>query len=179
MTSEKASFGFTESPFWMRTRISNQSDKVENFIIELDYPLLDSVHFQVEIPGAEAMVASTGDTLPFYPRQVDNPGNMMRFQLRPQQRAEIYIRVQTQGSVILPLQLWQEQHFFESASREQKVHFFYYGAVSVIILINLAVFFTLREKLYLYYAFAIAGIWCFSLRAGATFIKSLSLISPS
>lgn len=161
MTPEKASFGFTESPFWIRTRIHNQSDKVENFIIELDYPLLDSVLFQVQIPRTETFSIKTGDTLPFYPRHVDNPGNLMRFQLLPLQQAMIYIRVQTQGSVLLPLQLWQEKHYFEAASAEQKVHFFYYGAVSVIILINLAVFFTLRERLYLYYALAIAGYLVF------------------
>jgi len=49
----------------------------------------------------------------------------------------------------------------EAAANEQKLHFFYYGSLAVIILINLAVFLTLREKLYLYYALAISGYFLF------------------
>ncbi|XOV81166.1 MAG: EAL domain-containing protein [Aestuariibacter sp.] len=161
MSSERASFGFTESSFWLRTSISNHNERVSNFVLELDYPLLDSVSFMGIHSTGTSFSFSTGDTLPFYPRHIDHPSNLLRFQLAPQERIEVYIRVQTEGSMILPLKLWEERAFFEIASVEQKIHFYYYGAVSVIILINLAVFFTLRERLYLYYAVAIAGYLVF------------------
>ncbi len=161
MTAEQASFGFTASPFWLHTEVVNKSANVRNFVIELDYALLDSVAFKAVKSDGTASELSTGDTLPFYPRHVEHPSNLFQFQLAPEEQVDIYIRVQTQGSVILPLLLWEEQAFFEAAAVEQKVHFYYYGAVSVIILINLAVFITLRERLYLYYALAIAGYLVF------------------
>lgn len=161
MTSEQASFGFTQSPFWLRTVVLNDSDRVMNLILEIAYPLLDSVAFKATKNDGTAIDFSTGDALPFYPRQVDHPNNLLRFQLAPQESIPIYVRVQTEGSMLLPLALWQEQAFFESAAVEQKIHFYYYGAMSVIILLNIAVFATLRERLYLYYAAAIAGYFVF------------------
>ena len=161
ITSDNASFGFTESPFWIRTRVLNDSDTVKNFILEVDYPLLDSVAFQAFKSDGSVIRLTTGDTHSFYPRHVDQPGNLIRFQLFPQEHIPVYIRVQTEGSLLLPMLVWEEQSFYESAAVEQKVHFYYYGAMSVIILINIAVFFTLRERLYLYYAIAITGYLVF------------------
>jgi EAL domain-containing protein (putative c-di-GMP-specific phosphodiesterase class I)/GGDEF domain-containing protein len=161
MSTEEASFGFTTSPFWARTKVFNDSEQVKNFIIEVDYTLLDSVSFKAQKVTGEVFELSTGDNLPFYPRQVDHPGNLFRFQLMPHEELPIYMRVQTQGSLIIPLYLWEELHFFEVAAAKQKFHFFYFGAVSVIILLNFAVFFMLRERLYIYYATAITGYLVF------------------
>lgn len=86
---------------------------------------------------------------------------LLRFDLQPEQIKTVFVRVETAGSMILPLKVWRENDFFSAAANEQKLHFFYYGSLTVIILINLAVFLTLREKLYLYYALAIAGYLLF------------------
>lgn len=161
MTSDSASFGFTSSPFWLRTKVLNDTEDVKNFVIEIDYPLLDSVVFQATDKQGNVTQLKTGDTLPFYPRHIDKPGNLFQFQLVPQEQLIVYIRVQTEGSMILPLFIWEAQDFFEATAAEQKFHFFYYGAAGVIILINFAVFLTLRERLYLYYAIAIAGYLLF------------------
>jgi EAL domain-containing protein (putative c-di-GMP-specific phosphodiesterase class I)/GGDEF domain-containing protein len=161
MSSTKASFGFTTSTFWVRTELSNDSDEVRNFIVEIDYTLLDSVTFRAIKNDGTVMQLATGDTAPFYPRHVDHPSNLFRIQLSPNEQVPIYMRVQTQGSMIIPLLVWEEQYFFEAASVEQKFHFYYFGALSVIVLLNFAVFFLLRERLYLYYATAITGYLLF------------------
>ena len=103
----------------------------------------------------------TGDTRPFYPRDVDHPSMLFRFQVAPDNLKTLYIRVATQGTMVVPLQIWHQSDFYEAAANEQKLHFFYYGSLAVIILINLAVFLTLRERLYLYYALAISGYFLF------------------
>ncbi len=63
--------------------------------------------------------------------------------------------------MVVPLRLWRQKDFYEAVANEDKLHFFYYGSLTVIILINLAVFLTLREKLYLFYALAIFGYLVF------------------
>lgn len=161
ISAENASFGFTDIPYWIRTSIHNRGAEVTNIIVELDYPLLDDVTFKAQYSNGRSETFTTGDTKAFYPRHIDHPSNLLRVQLAPDERVTIHIRVQTEGSMILPLQYWAEQAFFEAMAIEQKIHFYYYGAVSAIILINLAVFFMLREKLYLYYAIAIAGYFIF------------------
>ena len=76
--------------------------------------------------------------------------------------------------MILPFKIWQEKDFFEAAAAQQKVHFFYYGVLSIIVIINLAVFITLRERLYLYYALASFGYLVF-FSASKGFVHQLFL----
>lgn len=152
-----ASFGFSPSQFWLRLNINNAESKTKNMVFEIGYPLLDDVTFYVIYQTGETLSSDTGDTKSFYPRDVDHPNMLIRFQLQADESADLYARVQTKGSMILPIRLWQENDFFEFAAKEQKFHFFYYGFLTVIMLINLAIFFTLREKLYLYYSLATSG----------------------
>ena len=152
-----ATFGITQSAYWLRFALSNQTSRNLNLIAELGYSQLDDVVFYVFSGEQQVKELKTGDSRPFYPRDVDHPSILLRVPMAPEATKTVYVRVETSGSMILPLRVWQQQAFFEAASYEQKLHFFYYGSLSVIILINLAVFLSLREKLYLYYALAITG----------------------
>ncbi|UZE95282.1 EAL domain-containing protein [Alkalimarinus alittae] len=159
--SGSSNFGVTTSPYWLRFSLKNITSKHINLITTLDYPQLDDVVFYVYSGNKKVHEFATGDARPFYPREVDHPNMLLRVNLIPEEIKTIYIRIQTEGSMILPLQIWHENLYFSAASKEQKLHFFYYGCLTIIMLINLAVFLFLREKLYLYYSLAIAGYLLF------------------
>ncbi|QKE65238.1 EAL domain-containing protein [Aquipseudomonas campi] len=156
-----ASFGLTPSAYWLRFTISNQTPLNLNLIAELGYSQLDDVAFYAYAGGALVKELKTGDSRPFYPRDVDHPSMSLGVSLAPEEMKTVFVRVATGGSMIVPLRIWREQAFFEAAADELKLHFFYYGCIFVIILINLAVYLSLREKLYLYYALALFGYLLF------------------
>ena len=156
-----ATFGLTQSAYWLRFAISNQTPLNLNLIAELNYAQLDDVVFYVFEGDTLVKQLKTGDSRPFYPRDVDHPSMLLRASLAPDEMKTVYVRIATAGSMIVPLRVWREQAFFEAAAYELKLHFFYYGSILVIVLINLAVYLSLREKLYLYYALAIIGYLLF------------------
>lgn len=155
------SFGFSDSQYWIRLGLHNLSQRHENFVFEISYPLLDLVSFYAVRSDGRIRYLDVGDMRPFGLRDIHHPSMLFRIKLDPGETADLYARVRTNGSVILPVRLWLENAFFEFAAQEQKFHFFYYGALSVIILINLAVFISLREKLYLFYCLATLGYLLF------------------
>ncbi|WP_303287578.1 EAL domain-containing protein [Marinobacter sp. SS8-8] len=159
--SGKATFGITGSAYWLRLSVQNQTRQDQLLIAELAYPQLDDVVFHEFSGNTLLREFRTGDTRPFYPRDVDHPNMLLRFQLAQDTTKTLYIRVATAGSMVVPLRLWRQKDFYEAVANEDKLHFFYYGSLTVIILINLAVFLTLREKLYLFYALAIFGYLVF------------------
>ncbi|MGM0766757.1 MAG: EAL domain-containing protein [Pseudomonadota bacterium] len=161
VASGSATFGITPSAYWLRFGLENQTPERLNLVAELAYSQLDDVIFYVIAEDETVREVRTGDARAFYPREIDHPNMLLRLDLRPGEVQTVYVRVQTAGSMILPLNIWRGNDFFSAAANEQKFHFFYYGSLTVIILINLAVFLTLREKLYLYYALAIAGYLLF------------------
>jgi len=152
-----ATFGLTKSAYWLRFAVRNQTQRNLNLIAQLSYSQLDDVVFYVYSGGALVKELKTGDSRPFYPRDVDHPSILLRTSLAPDEMNTVYVRVATAGSMVVPLRIWREQAFFETAAYELKLHFLFYGGMLVIILINLAVYLSLREKLYLYYALAISG----------------------
>ena len=156
-----ATFGLTQSAYWLRFSIKNQTPLNLNLIAELGYSQLDDVAFYVYAGNVQEKQLKTGDGRPFYPRDVDHPSMLLRITLAPEEIKTVYVRVATAGSMIVPLRIWREQTFFETAAYELKLHFFYYGCIFVIVLINLAVYLSLREKLYLYYALALSGYLLF------------------
>lgn len=159
------SFGFSDSQFWLRLNIINAAINTNNLVLEIAYPILDDTTFYLINQNGSVRALDTGDTKPFYPRDIEHPNMLMRFQLEAGESVDIYARAKTKGSMILPVKIWQENDFFEFAAREQQFHFFYYGCLFIIILINLAMFFTLREKLYLYYSLATTGYLLFFITA--------------
>lgn len=159
--SGKTTFGFKTTPYWLRFSVQNNTSQGLDLIAGLNYSQLDNVIFYVFDDENLVHEFATGDTRPFYPREVDHPAMLLQLNLSPEQLKTVYVRVQTNGSMILPLQIARSHHYFESVAKEHKLHFFYYGSLTVIILINLAVFLTLREKLYLFYSLAISGYLLF------------------
>lgn len=158
-----AGFGFRESSFWIRLALRNDAPATRTFVLELAYPLLDQVVFHAQREDGSVRMLETGDARPFHPRDIDHPNILMRLPMVAGEQLSIWASVKTEGSMLLPLRIWQETRFFEETAEEQKFHFFYFGALTTIILINLAVFFTLRERLYLFYALAVSGFLLFFL----------------
>ena len=157
----RATFGLTQSAYWLRFSVRNPTPIHQNLIAELAYSQLDDVVFHVLDDGVAVKTLRTGDSQAFYPRDVDYPSMLLRVPLAPGEMKAVFVRIATSGSMVVPLMIWREQAFFESAANELKLHFFYYGCIFVIILINLAVFLSLRERLYLYYALALVGYLLF------------------
>ncbi|GAA3965185.1 hypothetical protein GCM10022278_23760 [Allohahella marinimesophila] len=156
-----ATFGISDESYWLRFSVRNETDYRRDLIAELAYPLLDDVVFHVFSGEERIDTFATGDTRPFEPRQVDHPNMLLRFVLASHETKTIYVRVRTDGSMILPLKVWRENQFFEAAAKEQKLHFFFFGCLTIIIMINMAIFLKLWERLYLFYALAIAGYLLF------------------
>lgn len=161
VANDNATFGISDDAYWLRFAVRNDSAYRRDLIAELAYPLLDDVVFHVLSNGEKLSEFATGDTRPFKPRQVDHPNMLLRISLAAEEVKTIYVRVRTDGSMILPLKVWRENQFFEAAAKEQKFHFFFFGCLTIIIMINMAIFLKLREKLYLFYALAIAGYLVF------------------
>ncbi|OZG74450.1 hypothetical protein BTA51_05430 [Hahella sp. CCB-MM4] len=159
-------FGYSRSQFWTRFALHNQGKTVGHYVVEVGYPQLDQVEFFLFSNGRLEKELLIGDRHPFQPREIDHPNFLLRVPLEPGQSKTIYIRTQTEGAMQYPLRVWQEKAFFEAASAETKLHFYYYGLITMMILLNIAIFVMLREVTYLYYALALLGnmVFFFCLR---------------
>lgn len=148
-----ANFGYQKHPFWYRFDIANPRNESISQIVELAYPLLDSLDYY-RFDGESELVQflHTGDKAPYNSRLIDHPNFLFPLNLGPHETVSIYLKVVTAGSQLVPLVLWNDIELFSTLSREAEVHAAYFGIVLVIVFLNLMIFFGLREKVFLYYA---------------------------
>lgn len=147
-----ANFGYKPYPYWYRFNITNPSSRPVKHIIEISYPLLDSVDYYHFNDESLVQHILTGDRLPYADRLIDHPHFLFPISLNAGETGSFYIRAMSAGSQLVPLKLWDSTEIFVFLAKEDSLHAMYLGVVSVVIFFNMLIFFALREKMYLYYA---------------------------
>ncbi|EPG72636.1 7TM diverse intracellular signaling [Leptospira fainei serovar Hurstbridge str. BUT 6] len=149
-TLEQNSIGYTEAAIWIRLTVSNPVPIKTDWILDIDYPLLDYVDLYTGTTGNDP-VNMSGDMRGFSSRQIEYRNFAYAFQELPSSRREIYFRVVSKSSVLLPLLAFTQSRFTEHVFSEQLALGFYYGTMLVMVVYNLFLFFSIRDRSYLYY----------------------------
>lgn len=145
------SLGYTTEPHWFRVRIANSTGEPLERLIELGYPMLDRVEFFTVRDGTVTQRANTGDTRPFSSRPTPHRAFVFPVTLAAGETSEFYFRIQTSGALQVPLTLWQADAFASHSDAELTMESMFYGIMLVMALFNLFLFFSLRERAYLFY----------------------------
>jgi len=144
-------FGFSKGAHWLRLQILNNLAHEKTLLLEAAFPLIDSVDLYIpnttggydKMRGGELVGGNRGQ-----PRQ-RNP--VFPITLPPERQLTYYIRLQDNGSVPLPLILWEPDTFLKNTTRQYLLFGLYYGCLLAIILYNTVIFLTVRIRSYLYY----------------------------
>jgi diguanylate cyclase (GGDEF)-like protein len=123
----------------------------ENKVIAIEYALLDHVEYY-EIQDGNIMKSDvTGDIYPFSQRPLRHRDFLFPISLKFNEPVDIYFRVSTQGSTQFPISIWNAQEFSFADQDEQVVKALYYGMIIALMLYNLFLFVSIRERPYIYY----------------------------
>ncbi|WP_338792897.1 7TM diverse intracellular signaling domain-containing protein [Bernardetia sp. MNP-M8] len=160
----KPNFGYTSSTYWCRFQIENATNNSQNRWLEIQYPLLDSVWlYEVDSAQNIIQVQLLGDKMPYTQREIKDADLIFVLNINPRKTTTYYMRCRTQGTMTFPLVLWQPQAFSEQTANDRFGFGIYYGIIVVMIFYNLFIFFSLRDRAYLYYVLTIASIALFQL----------------
>lgn len=153
---DTASFGFNARPLWLKLELASGSPQSRHLLLIVDYPVLDRVDIHVVHPGKPPERVTVGDTLPFDQRPRDHRLFLLPLTLEPQARMTLYLRVQTEGSLQVPLRLADREYFYEHQLGFTMIQGWYFGIMTVMALYNLFIYFSLRDTNYLIYTLFVA-----------------------
>jgi len=167
--SETPNFGYTDSSYWFRFRLNNKVSccgaLTENKIIAIQYALLDHIEFYEIVDGYIMSSTVTGDIYPFSQRQIRHREFLFPISLKFDEPVDVYFRVSTQGSTQFPISIWSANKFSFEDQDEQVVKAVYYGMILALVLYNLFLFVSIKERPYIYYVGFMASV--LMLMAGA------------
>lgn len=149
---EVPTFGFSQSIWWFATNLQYQGTTPQEFLFEIAYPMLDDVQVYVVRSGAVAEKWHIGDKFAFSNRPIGYRNFVLPLQARPGDALTIYLRVQTSGSVQLPLELWSKSGFRAESLATTFTEGAYFGLMFVMLLYNLCLWFWTGQKSYAFYS---------------------------
>jgi len=152
-TEEAPNLGFTNYPCWGRLVVRNHSQR-SDWILLFEYPRTDVL--DVYIAGETRLQHFvTGDHLPFSTRPIPHQGFALPLLIAPGSTTTIHFRMQTEGTLQMPVRILTPAALADSSTREAAFLFLIYGIMIAMLAYNLFLFFSIRHLSYLYYVFYI------------------------
>lgn len=155
-------FGYSHSAYWARLKIKNNSTQTENWLIELEAPLIDSyMIFSRRLPEAgehlEWQVKAGGDTKQFSQREINYRTMVSSFKFETGVTYELYIRLKSDSPLNVPVNIYTSSAFFDKAILEQASFAGYYGVLFAMLVYNFFILLVVRDKVYFFYVVYVAA----------------------
>ncbi|SMF61957.1 7TMR-DISM extracellular 2 [Pseudobacteriovorax antillogorgiicola] len=105
------SFGYTKKHYWLRYTLENPHKKSRSLIVQVDYPLIDTIDFYQ--PGSDGSFKQlrSGDSQPLENRYLRHHSFTFHLDIPPNSQKTYYMRVGSTSTVTIPLRLWDDTKF--------------------------------------------------------------------
>jgi diguanylate cyclase (GGDEF)-like protein/PAS domain S-box-containing protein len=155
-TGRDINFGYSASAYWMRLELDVGAVPLGRTSLEVAFPSLDHVSLYTAA-GTAWTRAEAGDLMPFSMRSIAHRNFVFPLNLSPG-RQMLYLRVQSSGSLTVPLHLWAEDDFDRYNQETYGMLALYFGMLLALLLYNLLLYFSLRDRAYLAYVGFVASM---------------------
>ena len=156
---EVPNYGFTDSVYWLRLRLDNQTLHTNEWLLEQGFANMHFVDLFTPLPGGDGFaVKQSGVLRPASTRDIQYPNIVFSLTIPPQSQQTYYLRVQNGASMTLPLTLWTQNAFLDRALVEHILKGIFYGVLIGLLFYNLFLLFSLRELNYLFFVFLLTSI---------------------
>jgi signal transduction histidine kinase len=126
--------------------------------LEVDNAYLVGVDLYAPAPGGRTRHVRVGITDPFSRRPVRTTPFILPLELKPGQERTFFLRLESNSVMRFPLRIATMQTLYETNHVRDLADGIYFGLVITLVLYNLFVFLSLRDKTYLYYVVYILGL---------------------
>ncbi len=157
-----ATLGVNEDVVWLRVPMAVAASSDGHWVFDINYAALNRVEVFVVTDGTPALRAVLGNLQPPSPHSLSNRTPAVLLELQPGMAHELLVRIENNGSKILPMSLSKPAAFQSAAVNEQMLQGLLIGLALCLLLYSLAQWITLREPLFGKYALLVSGTAMFS-----------------
>lgn len=152
-----ASFGFQPGAYWFHARLRNDHPAEPRWLLVQQYALSDRLDVYLRYPDGRVIHHAGGDHLPFDQRSVRYRHPNFQLDLPQGQAVDLFVRVESQSSMQVPLALYTPTAFAELSRDAQFAMGLYFGILLALFIYNLVLWLTLRDASYFWYLFHIGA----------------------
>ena len=152
-----AAFGFQPGAYWFHVRLLNRDRDEPRWLLVQQYALSDRIDVYTRHADGRVEHLAGGDSLPFSSRSIRYRHPNFWLNLPADQPADLYVRVQSQSSMQVPLTLFTPTAFTEISRDAQFGIGLYYGILLALFIYNLVLWLSLRDASYFWYLLHISA----------------------
>lgn len=162
-------FGFSSSAYWFRLTIQNSSIEDNQLYLEIKNSYIDRIDFYKPDGLGGWVERRTGELIPFAARDVKSGSFIFKIKLPKESKGIYFLRFEGDSSFDMPLFLYNDEGFLESQFRKNIDMGFYFGMISIMMLISLFLFFQIRDlSLFYYFLYLATQVLVFANYRGLT-----------
>lgn len=148
--------GISKSNFWIKIPITNKTEN-EHLILELSLAIIDYVELYY-YDNDQIKTIKTGDAYPFNKREYKDPHYLFNLNIPKGKTKTYYLNVKSNEALQLPLKIGTTINVYDQIKNRDLLSGIYFGIMLVMIFYNLFIYFSVRDKSYLYYVIYIICI---------------------
>ncbi|MDB5257492.1 MAG: hypothetical protein JWM14_2187 [Chitinophagaceae bacterium] len=149
-TTEVPNLSVSNNSYWLKINIKNTLD-TPNLIAQMGLATIDYVNYYIIYDDKRIDSIKTGDHTPFSSRPLMRPDFSFRFTLEKNRQATIFFKIKSGEQLQAPVTIGPENLMIESFFNADLIMGVYFGIVFVMMLYNLFVYYSTRDKSYIYY----------------------------
>ena len=157
-----AVLGTRQKVVWLRVPVSVPAEAQGRWVLDFDYALLNQVDVYLASGGRLVGQVQLGNTQASSARPLPSRSHAAPLDLRPGTEYELIMRVETSGSMILPVSLSRHSAFHQRAINEQMLQGLLTSLGICLVLYSLMKWLSLRERLYGKYSLLVLASTLFS-----------------
>ncbi len=156
LKNNKTTIGYSDSTFWFKITVKNESQEPLNWLFESKYPLLD--YITLYIPAEFGFIEiNSGDRLPFKTMPINHYNFTSKIKSEPG-ISNIYFKVKSEGSLVIKLRAWDYDSFLQNLTTEGPLLWLFYGIMIALFFYHFFIYAVSKDKAYLYLSLFIFSV---------------------
>jgi two-component system, sensor histidine kinase LadS len=143
-------FGYTDARLWFRFTAENITRRDTEWYLEVDFPPIDMIELYIRDGQGLQKKMISGDFVPFRSREVRYRTHVFRIIQKPG-AITCFMSIDSRDSVNFNLNILSPGRYSDRMQEDLPIYWAYFGLMMVMALYNLMMFFSVRERVYLFY----------------------------
>lgn len=150
-------FGFTDSAYWLRLQLRNETSLTNQWLLEANFPNLNYIDLYSPSEQGAFIKKESGGLRKFETRDLPFYHVVFKQPLATRDAQTIYLRVESGGAMTLAFTLWSPEAFTVEKTLDMLWNGLFFGSLLMILGYHLVLLFSLREVVYFYFILVLAS----------------------
>ena len=158
-------FGYVNASYWLRLRLANPDTVNRRWILELSglSRAVDRIEAYIPDRNGKFRKHLSGDSVPFRKRTIQHHSVLFGVDLPASEQRTVYLKVTTNGSLQLPMTLWEADAYIASEHHDTLLEGMFYGVLVIMLFYNGFIYWSVKDHSYLFYVCYLVCVLGFAL----------------